>query len=420
MKKILIIYEKAGSGHLKTAQVLMEALNEEGNDIKLITPFAMQGLAFDNFFSTKFLKLLRKFDCPWLVDFLFDYIQRIFLQPWLIALGLKKFEKVIRDKYNPDIIISTISGINNTLAFCAKKLDRPFFVFITDISVYADVLSKNAVHLCYFPETSKAISGFSPETFCLQPLSGYSSMLRRCLYPWLYILHHGIGMNAFYRNVCSQYPELNKLECHSIGILRDKKFFEAAMLDKIVLKKKLSIDLQQPCILISGGGWGGRFIRKTLLQLNSKFDSMTVVPLCGTDEKLFNWINKFKTSERNKLTIIPMAFVDNIHEYLRASDVVVSRGTTGMFLESIICRTPLIVRDNIEKHDRGTVEIIRKYSLGAVYKNADDFSSRLIEVINKKEYFYDKIEKFIDLNSDRDYHNIEEKIREIICGTQRK
>lgn len=419
MKKILIVYEKAGCGHLKTARALEAVLAGQGVVITLATPFEIQGLSFENFFATVFLKWLRKLDCPWLVDFLFDYIQKIFLQPWLIAFGLKRFKKVILNKYQPDIIISTISGINNTLAYCAEQCGASFYVFITDISVYADILVKNAVHLCYFPETVEAVKSFPPETFCVQPIEKYKSFLGRCFYPWGYIFHHGIRLTAFYRSVGCEYLPVNDLKCHSLGIFREQKFFKSASEDKLGLRERLGIARDKPCVIISGGGLGGGFIKKTLMQLLSKYENdLTIIALCGTDAKLLSEIELFKGENKSKIAICPLGFIDNLNEYLRTADVIISRGTTGMFLEAVICKTPLLVRKKVEKHDRGISEIINKYSLGAIYDKPEELLTQLPNVLQKQNIFIEKIEKFIDLTASKDYDNIAKKIRGIIMRNE--
>jgi len=419
-KKIIIIYEQAGGGHRQLALTLKGILSQNDVQASLMTPLEFLGYPVKNVFSTILLTYLRIWDIPWLVDFLFCYVLRIFLQPWLIGFGVRRFVRAT-EKHRPDVLISTISGLNTTFQYSAEKLDIPCYIFISDIAVYADVLARNATHLCYFQETAAAVSNFPAVTFCCQPIGNYDNLLGKFRYPILFGWHHGLRRKPFFRSIQGDLPNHNNLACRAVGILREKAFYESVNLDPGELRKKLGIPPDKPSVLVTSGSLGGKFIVKTLKSLFAYAERpLTIIPLCGKDEKLFRRVSRMQEKASGDLTLLPLRYTENIDEFLRAADAVITRGTCGIFLEAILTRTPLISRRQVEKYDSGANAILEKYSLGLTYDNGRELTRALDQILARRGEYAVNMEQLVRQIGANDYGQLEANIKGIILDEPEK
>jgi len=415
MKKIIIIYEKAGGGHKQVADILKDILEQDDNsvEIEILTPLELIEYPFDNFFTSILVNKFRMFDIPFLTNFIFCFLFRIFIQPWFIIFGTKKFVRAI-EKKKPDILISTISGLNTTFEYGARQLDIPFFVFITVISIYADLLAKGAKHICYFQETADIVQSFPEKTFCFQPMDKYYSLVGKFIYPIIFAFKFGVVKKTFHKSFDDSAHKQNNLSCIPIGILRHKQFYDIKKISADKYKKQLGIPNDKASVLISSGSLGGRFLLKCLkLLLANNKQELVVFVLCGKDKKLYKQIEKIKVNSKC-LILKPLGYIENVHEYLRAVDVVVSRGTCGIFLEALLCECPLVVPEQIDKFDRGVVDLLKKYELGEVYLRKHHLPETVDKVLKNRQFYVDNIVKLLKQTNSFNFDIIALQIREMI------
>lgn len=93
---------------------------------------------------------------------------------------------------------------------------------------------------------------------------------------------------------------------------------------KRVLRKRLGIDIQLPCILLVGGGEGMGLLEDTVRELDMQLGSRAqVVVICGRNKKLLQDLSMGVYP--GGLKVHARGFVDNMHEWMCASDVIITK-----------------------------------------------------------------------------------------------
>jgi hypothetical protein len=157
-KRILIVYEKMGMGHLRMANILADMLG--GEDVEIIVRAGSEIVETSDVSTiiNMWNFLIRK-NLIRTCDFLLNYFTRIVALPIVETKQTTLFFNQL-EKIKPDIIVSTADGFNKALGGYAEENNIPFYIFITEISTFIDLICPYATHICYFNETPEAIRNY--------------------------------------------------------------------------------------------------------------------------------------------------------------------------------------------------------------------------------------------------------------------
>lgn len=142
--------------------------------------------------------------------------------------------------------------------------------------------------------------------------------------PNYFIMQKGIE-NKFYKKGIRKEKLLN------FGIPISTKFIDNAK----NIKKDFNI-LNEKVILIMLGSMGFGNINEIINDLLKK-DNIKIIIVCGSNENLFNSLNKIKN---NKLIVL--GFVNNINDLIYSSDIILSKPGGLSSTEIAVFRKPLI------------------------------------------------------------------------------
>lgn len=125
------------------------------------------------------------------------------------------------------------------------------------------------------------------------------------------------------------------------------------------IRRKLGIPEDNFTVLLAEGGYGIGKMAKVTELLIKKHVPMTVIPVCGTNKKLFERMKALKSSD--EVTYIPTAFADNMLELQAASDIFC--GKSGNILAestffgnpSVVTHYANMIEHNIADHYINTV-----------------------------------------------------------------
>ncbi|MDP4145427.1 MAG: hypothetical protein Q8936_13240 [Bacillota bacterium] len=163
MRKIVIVYDRMGMGHLRMAKIIENILKED-NNVEIILTAATDFIdTADCRFAVKFWNYGIKKNWITILDLLINFGLRKFLMP---VMDVKYTKKVYThlDALQPDIIISTFNVINKALGTYAEEKGIPFHIFVLDIAIFLDLANPYAKHICYFDETAEAIRNYDFNT----------------------------------------------------------------------------------------------------------------------------------------------------------------------------------------------------------------------------------------------------------------
>lgn len=71
------------------------------------------------------------------------------------------------------------------------------------------------------------------------------------------------------------------------------------------------------------------------------FASMQVVVICGRNQKLVQKLEA--TTWSSNMNVIVNGFVDNMHQWMGASDCIITKAGPGTIAESLICGLPMLL-----------------------------------------------------------------------------
>ncbi|WP_026733245.1 glycosyltransferase [Fischerella sp. PCC 9605] len=393
--KILIVYERSGMGHEVMANILAEQILQ-GDRVETLR-YTITELLQDPLseFLTKTWvsawNFFMRYNWIKLADGLINYLMRLILLPIGEVSSVAAMHQTL-DKIAPDILICTADSAGKCLGSWAKEKQIPFFLVITDLSVFIDLVSTDAIHICYFPETVNAIQSFSFKlTYWSDELTRSSKISEQIRFIGKYFYDFVLcySQNRIYRNINQDYQPQNQARCQVIGPLREAKHFTTREQKK--LRDRFELPPADSCILIISGSFGGNFCTKHLKCLQDfSLNSLVIIVACGRDENLRVKIEQMAEQNQN-YQVRTLGFVDNLHEWMSAVDVILARPSAGVLLEALLAQTPLLLPRQAAANDRGAINFLEKYQLGECFQNQQDLKLKLKRLLEEKELYQNRI-----------------------------
>lgn len=198
-----------------------------------------------------------------------------------------------------------------------------------------------------------------------------------------------------------------KEEFESKGILKEKLLPYGIPTAKVYretydineYKNKLGFDINKKNILILTGSMGFGNIQEMIEQLKKNFLEANFVVSCGHNDKMFNILNEeYKNS--NNITILK--FTDNIHEYMKSSDIILSKPGGLTTTEIATLRKPLIHTMPIPGCENYNAEFFSKRGMSLKCDTIEEIVKNIRKIINNNEVqtkMIEKQEKYINKNT---------------------
>jgi 1,2-diacylglycerol 3-beta-galactosyltransferase len=144
--------------------------------------------------------------------------------------------------------------------------------------------------------------------------------------------------------------------CHDFGLAVDRRFTELPSDPAGIAAIRASLGLRSGSfvVLVCGGADGsGGLVRHARAIASGAFD-VDVVVICGRNERARSALAGLHTSTGRPVRVL--GYVNNMAEWMRASDVVVSKAGPGTIAEALCCGLPLLLVWYLPGQERGNVE----------------------------------------------------------------
>ncbi|MEN6351314.1 MAG: glycosyltransferase [Syntrophomonas sp.] len=393
-RRVLIVYEKFGLGHLRMANILKDILLDEDVEVIIAAGTELRGAEDVKFFVSMWNYFLRK---NWIriADFAVNFLAHLIFIPLGEVVSTSKFLNEL-DHIKPDIIISTADSFNRQLGNYARRNRIPFYIFITEIALFYDLVHPYATHICYFEETAGAVRTYDfHQAYFDENVDGGSPFWERMSF--LLKNYSGFlvkGMRkSMYRDAKQYWPELNQAKCLCVGALAEKKHFTHK--DMSALQLKYRIKPETDTVLVASGSLGGKLLQDVIEHMQHHCTRpLNLLVMCGYDADLYRKISK-KSNGNSHLNVMPFVYTSDFDEFMEIADCVIIRPSAGVFMESLIKKKPVITFKLATTNDRGTLTIINKYQLGKVCRHYRDLSHCLNLILDNKESYIKNIERFL-------------------------
>lgn len=395
-KKILIIYEKMGMGHQRMANILNDMLGGEDVEILVKAGSDIQEtndvytiVKLWNYFIKK--NLIRS--CDVLINFALRMLILPFMEAKQDAVFMEKLEKI-----KPDIIISTADGFNKAIGAYTSANNIPFYIFITEISTFSDLVCPYATHICYFDETPEAIRSYNFENaYFSYRMDEETTFLEKVKYVFRayndFVIHG--RSNSIFRNPDRKLVRMNNAKCEVIGPLAEKKHFTPK--DSREMIKKLQLPEGRDNVIIVSGSIGGGFILEMVKRITDAYTKpVNLLVMCARDKDVYNKVVEYKNSNKNEvINIIPYEYINNFDEFLTAADCLIARPSAGTFIESLLNKIPMITFDLVTSNDKGSLTMINKYKIGEVCSSKKELVPAMEKLLASKEEYKENINKLL-------------------------
>jgi len=323
--KIMVIYATAGAGHRRASEAIYGYLKKDtALEVIKIDALDYSNALFRYLYSQGYLFLIAKFPLIWTFFF---YLPGNKLSSYLVAffrfmvnrINLYRLAAYIL-KVNPDCILSTHFLPNEVGTFLKVFFKAKFKIIsiITDFTVHPFWVTRGVDKYIVASQKTEA------ELVALG---------------------------------------VNKDKIKVIGIPIDEKFYSKGNRNDICQKLGVRPDLFSALVVTGAIGIGP--IKEIVKVLDEK-DIQTIV-VCGNNKKLFNNLTAI-----NLKTAKIFGFVNNIHELMDVSDVIVTKPGGLSVSEAIIKNLPMILISPIPGQEVANANLME--SLGVGFSMSDPVS----------------------------------------------
>jgi 1,2-diacylglycerol 3-beta-galactosyltransferase len=140
--------------------------------------------------------------------------------------------------------------------------------------------------------------------------------------------------------------------------------FDDVVGTKEELRAHLGLPQDRLVVMLMAGGEGGGKLLPTTLALSRARLPVHLLVVCGRNEPLKQKLDELAPSLPTPMSVL--GFTDNIPEYFRAVDLLVTKAGPGTLAEANAAQLPVVVYDYVPGQERGNVEFVRHNGLGSV------------------------------------------------------
>ncbi|MFC1631536.1 glycosyltransferase [Candidatus Omnitrophota bacterium] len=342
--KVLIVYAKAGAGHLRAAEAVYSAFKRNGQeaDATLIDCLDYTSPWFKNFYPQVYIILVRYFSFIWkLIYYTLDKrLVYALVRPFrrlTNSLSSGRFEQFLK-KENPKVIISTQFFASEVIANLKKRGE----INSTIISVVTDF----GAHTFWESEDIDIFIAASEDT--KQDL-----LTRRIPEEKIKVLGIPIELPL-------QRPNRVKAK-EAVGLKRD--LFT---------------------VLIAGGGFGVGPIKEVVFSLDKLEDrikaNVQVVVVCSRNKKLYKEIENI--AAKLKLNIKILGFVPDLYKMMVASNVIISKSGGLTTSESLAAGLPMLIIAPIPGQESKNCDLLVTRGAAIRIDRAQDVKQEIEDLFN--------------------------------------
>ncbi len=138
-----------------------------------------------------------------------------------------------------------------------------------------------------------------------------------------------------------------------VGLPVANRFYQPGD-DPVVLRGKFGWPHDRPIVLLAGGGEGMGPIERTAREISANCPSVGLVVITGRNQELKERLEKIAW----QIPTFIYGFVTEMPDFMRASDILVTKAGPGTISEALIANIPMILYSRLPGQEDGNVEYI--------------------------------------------------------------
>lgn len=344
MRRILILFSDTGGGHRAAAEALSQALNcKYGDRYETILEDAIVGAAvwpFNNIPKT-YLPITKYAARAW--GWGFDLSNSRLGQQILNAaaypIAARGFHRMFT-KWDPDLVLTVHPLVTKAPWHVLRRL-KPQSLFVTVVTDLFDA------HAMWFS---------APADLMVLPTEGARQRGLRWGFPAERMCVVGLPVSREFGRA-TQPGAVDDLDARNM------------------LRARLNLSPDPFTILIVGGGEGMGPIGEIARALATSGLALQLVVVAGRNHELRRQLE----AESWRVPVLVKGFVTNMPDWMKASDLVVSKAGPGTIMESLAAGRPLIISGFLPGQERGNVEFVEQTGVGAFRDTPDKIVQQVRE-----------------------------------------
>ena len=153
--------------------------------------------------------------------------------------------------------------------------------------------------------------------------------------------------------------------------------------DRSALRARLGLQQNLPVLLVNFGGSGKRKPREVVSELQKVHQPFQVVFISRRDESLRKELLRLTAGMAHARIL---SWVDNMHEWMAAADLLVSRAGGGILAESLNCGLPILVFDAPPGNERRFCQLIEEcWHTGYWVERPGELAARIDHLLRQTE-----------------------------------
>lgn len=265
--------------------------------------------------------------------------------PYYVKPCLPYFKQVI-DGYRPDIIVCTHCYASAVISYMKKSN------MLDDKIVSSTIL--HDITLAPYWEHSNGVD------YIFQPLENTTDDLIK--------------------------KGFKKEQIKTLGLPLRSIFY--AKYDKQEIRKQLALDGKFTVLIVSGGNGLGN-TKKLVKDILSANLDITLIVINGRNKKSYNQIEKL-IKKHNIKNVVNLGFVTNIDEYMKASDVTISRAGSSCVFEALNISKPIIFREKMIINEQITKQYFIEHQCAFGMDKITD-AKKYIKILKDDSKLYNKM-----------------------------
>ena len=330
--RFLIFYATAGNGHLRAAQAVQKQIEKSlpSAQVQMVDAFRYISPLLEKAVSGSYSKMIKI--SPSAYGYLYRQMENerlLQINKFFNRFASKKIFSLI-NSFKPDVILSTYPFPLGVLSNLKQKcmINFPITATITDFEIHPYWIYD---HVSYCVATGETKLSFE---------------------------NHGY----------------DNFDVHVTGIPIDPVFSEIE--EKNVLKKKLSLNVKRPAVLVISGGLGVGPIENIVRGLMRYNADYQVLVVCGRNQALKYKLQKIGMNvESERLRIF--GFVDNIHELMGAVDLITGKAGGLTCSEAMAIGRPLFIIKPVPGQEEHNARFLVKQGAAVSINNVERLLSEI-------------------------------------------
>lgn len=157
---------------------------------------------------------------------------------------------------------------------------------------------------------------------------------------------------------------------HDLG-LPIREGFSPPLRGRADAKRKVGLDPDRKTLLVMAGGEGGGRVKKLASDIAPALRRLDVQPVivAGRNEALRRRLTEMAPTVG--INALVLGFIDNVADYMRAADVLLTKAGPGAIAEAAACGLPVVLYEYISGQEKGNLEYVTMRRSGVVALEAD-------------------------------------------------